>query len=71
MDLIKVSILVSQITDADRKICIVVVTTTRLAIRDTDIAAKVIPEFAKLLKMSIRENIVTNCIICLSDLCKK
>ncbi|XP_059616101.1 condensin-2 complex subunit D3-L [Phlebotomus argentipes] len=48
-----------------------VITVTRLAIRDSDIAAEVLPELGKLLRSTQHRNLACNIIVSLTDMCKK
>ncbi|GAB0091700.1 Condensin-2 complex subunit [Sergentomyia squamirostris] len=53
------------------KCCCLVIFTTRLALRDSDIAAEVVPELGKLLRSTQHKSIACNIIVALTDLCKK
>ncbi|XP_055689222.1 condensin-2 complex subunit D3-like isoform X2 [Lutzomyia longipalpis] len=53
------------------KCCTLVIFVSRLAIRDTDIAAEVLPELGKLLKTTQHKSVACNIIVALTNLCKK
>lgn len=57
--------------DRNMKLSVTITVLTRLGVRDVEIAAAVVPAFARILKSSSNKSIVANLITCLTDLCKK